>query len=38
MTPTVLCVMRVGMKVMLPSSVTMLVTAIHTIVSVDLSH
>jgi hypothetical protein len=33
MAPIVLCVMRVGPTVMLPSSVTTLVTAIHTIVS-----
>ena len=33
MGPTILCVMRVGLPVMLPSSVTTLVTAIHTIVS-----
>ena len=33
MAPTVLCVMRVGPTVMLLSSVTTLVTAIHTIVS-----
>ena len=33
MGPIVLCVMRVGPTVMPPSSVTTLVTAIHTIVS-----
>ena len=33
MAPTVLCVMRVGLTVMLQLSVTTLVTAIHTIVS-----
>ena len=38
MAPIVLCVMRVGLTVMLPSSVTTLVTAIHTIVSGNLSY
>ena len=33
MAPTIQCVMRVGLTVMLPSSVTTLVIAIHTIVS-----
>ena len=35
MAPIVLCVMRVGLTVMLPSSVTTLVTVIRTIVSVN---
>ena len=38
MAPTVQCVMRAGVTVMLLSSVTTLVTAIHTIVSADWSH
>ena len=38
MAPIVLCVMRVGLTVMLPSSVTTLVTTIRTIVSGNLSY
>ena len=35
MKSTIQCVMRVGVTVMLPLSVKALVTAIHTIVSID---
>ena len=38
MAPTVQYVMRAGLTVMLPSSVTMLAMAIRTIVSDDLNH